>query len=259
MQSTSEGFGGTTAESAAGGSAVSASGNGDPSLAEDKGMALGAEKLAQGLPPSSTERLAGPANLDYMDTAYLHQVVRALEDHGVIFERGLSDLEVGMVEELYSITFPPDLRALLQTALPSRLKVDGGIHILLFPNWRKGPKPTLRKWLRLPRNEILFAVEHCEYWHPGWGAKPEDAAEALQVARKALRLSPPLIPVFGHNYLVADPPIAGNPVVSVVHSSVAHEGADLARFLHREFGAPLPAWAAEHARPVPVWGDLVAA
>ncbi|HEY8971766.1 MAG TPA: hypothetical protein VIM64_21845 [Puia sp.] len=55
------------------------------------------------------------------------QLADLLGKQNVTLERGLTDEEIGQVEAKYAIRLPPDLRLLLQTALP----VSTG-----FPNWR---------------------------------------------------------------------------------------------------------------------------
>jgi hypothetical protein len=54
---------------------------------------------------------------------------------GLHFDEGLSDAEVRRAEENYGVRFPPDLRALLQTALPLSFP---------FPIWRVADDPIAR-------------------------------------------------------------------------------------------------------------------
>jgi hypothetical protein len=75
--------------------------------------------------------------------------------HRVEFDAGLTDDEVIVVERRFGFQFPPDLREFLQTALPRGLN---------FPDWRFGDEAELRDWLDLPRQGVLFDVEHNGFW-----------------------------------------------------------------------------------------------
>src|SRR5690349_6228476 len=69
----------------------------------------------------------------------------------VDFDAGLTNEEVVSCEKRFGFRFPPDLREFLQTALPRGPR---------FPDWRSGDEAPLREWLDLPRQGVLFDVEH---------------------------------------------------------------------------------------------------
>src|SRR6266852_8356929 len=141
-----------------------------------------------------------------MDPAYLELVTATLRDSGVSLDRGLSDREISDTENLYGFVFPPDLRDLLEFALPVGEQ---------FPNWRNGPEQKLRERLAWPADGICFDVEHNAFWLPSWGPRPETLDAAVAVTRTALAAVPVLIPVYSHRYIPAEPMVAGNPVYSV--------------------------------------------
>ena len=62
------------------------------------------------------------------------QLVSVLKTHGVEFSDPLTERETVSVENGFGFTFPNDLRAFLQTALPI------GGH---FPDWRSGQQESL--------------------------------------------------------------------------------------------------------------------
>src|SRR5215470_10898792 len=66
--------------------------------------------------------------------------------HRIEFDAGLSDYEVVNTEQRFGFRFPPDLRSLLQTALP---------HSPQFPDWRNGNEAALGDWLDQPRQGIV--------------------------------------------------------------------------------------------------------
>src|SRR5260221_13735890 len=98
-----------------------------------------------------------------MSSSGWNDIIQQLKKHGVVFAAGLSDKEVERVEGLFGFSFPVDLRAFLQTALPRGER---------FPNWRAGRKAVLRDWLDLPRCGIIFDVQVNHFWLPEWGLQP---------------------------------------------------------------------------------------
>jgi len=144
----------------------------------------------------------------------------------VEFEAGLSDQEVDRTEGTFGFRFPPDLRALLQTALPRGPA---------FPNWRSGDETQLREWLDQPREGILFDIEHNNFWLPEWGARPERLADALEAAGNLVRCAPKLIPIYSHRMIPDEPHLPGNPVFSVHQTDIIVYGRDLYQYLHNEF------------------------
>ncbi len=108
------------------------------------------------------------------------------------FATGLTDAEAAAAEVRFGFRFPPDLRALLQTALPRGPK---------FPDWRAGDESTLRDWLDRPRQGILFDIEHNGFWLEEWGQRPRSLGEALWVAGELIAAAPRLIPIYGHHPL----------------------------------------------------------
>jgi hypothetical protein len=107
------------------------------------------------------------------------------------------------------------------------------------------------------RQSFRFDIGENSYWHPLFGAKPAEVEDAIALAIAFVDRAPPLIPVFGHRYLVADPAVKTRAVLSVYQAvdSIVY-GNDLADYLSREFGIPNPEWSSEEAPRVPVWEDL---
>jgi hypothetical protein len=66
---------------------------------------------------------------------------------GVVFEPGLSQVEIQQVEEKYRFRFPPDLREFLMFAQPA----SNG-----FINWREANEDTIVKSLLWPSDNGAF-------------------------------------------------------------------------------------------------------
>ena len=146
--------------------------------------------------------------------------------HHIEFDTGLTDAEVAVVERRYGFQFPPDLRGFLQTALPKGPQ---------FPDWRRGDDASLRDWLDIPRQGVLFDIEHNGFWLESWGRRPASVSEALRLGEKLLSAAPRLIPIFGHRMMPDEPHLDGNPVFSVHQTDIIHYGFDLADYFRHEF------------------------
>ena len=99
----------------------------------------------------------------------------------VEFDAGLTDAEIVAVECKFAFRFPPDLRAFLQTAPPRGPK---------FPDWRSGDEATLRDWLNVPREGVLFDIEHNGFWLDEWGPQPDSLEKALQMGSDLIAAAP---------------------------------------------------------------------
>jgi hypothetical protein len=166
--------------------------------------------------------------------SYVARLVEELRGQGVAFDRGLTGSEVAATEDRFGFRFPPDLRLLLQTALPVSEP---------FPDWRRESDAALRARLAWPLEGIWLDIEHNGFWLAEWGTKPDDLTEAKEIARRAVVAAPVLIPVCSHRFLPAEPAEAGNPVFSVVQTDVVVYGSDLGDYFRAEFRRiRLPDW-----------------
>lgn len=173
-----------------------------------------------------------------------------LKARDVALRPGLDEEELAAAEARLGCAFPPDLRALLSAALPLG---DG------FPDWRRPGSPELAAALARPIEGLCSGVGD-GWWWPPWGRRPQTTPRAVGVARARLAGVPPLVPIFGHRHLPADPPVAGNPVFSVYQTDAILAGGDLRDYLHREFGdARSRPHAASAVRPIRFWSELAMA
>lgn len=212
------------------------------------------------------------------DADYCRFAVEHMQKAGVVFEAGLTDPEIDVVERNYGFTFPPDLRLFLQAALPVTLEryikqwdeteLDGR-----FPNWRKYPTPppfTPDDVAQIRAYNLSFYVFHfvpegiffdASYqkppvWRAHWGERPDDADQRLERIRQLVKQAPPLIPIYSHRYLPTRPLQDGNPIFSIMQTDIIYYGDDLADYLYYEFKVPRPEWTAKQPRYIEFWSDL---
>lgn len=184
-----------------------------------------------------------------MHISIFSSVIQAMADQGVTFQQGLTEEEISKTEILYSLTFPPDLKAFLSLSLP----VAEG-----FVNWRTASKDEILYKLQLPFKVILSKVKYHDYWLESWGKRPCESAMAYEVALGQLQSQPKLIPIYQYSYLPEAPHEAGNPVLSVNQSKMFYESADLIQFLIKNFQVAIPEdYLAQATKRIPYWHQIV--
>jgi hypothetical protein len=166
------------------------------------------------------------------------------EERGIPFDAGLSDAEVNGAEHRFGFRFPPDLRAFLQTGLPRGPE---------FPDWRGGQEARLREWLDVPRQGVLFDIQHNGFWLIEWGPRPSCLEDAFRIANELIAKAPKLIPVCAHRMMPDEPRKAGNPVFSVHQTDIIHYGHDLSHYFREEFGVARWWTPPSEARPIRFW------
>ncbi len=150
------------------------------------------------------------------------------------------------IEKHFGFRFPPDLRFLLQTALPISER---------FPNWRSDSEAGLRDRLDWPYDGMCFDIEHNVFWMEEWGERPGALADAFAVAREKVEGAPRLIPIFSHRYIPDEPHQEGNPVLSVYQTDIIYYGSDLWTYLAKEFHLE-GMCAGNEPRDVRFWSDI---
>lgn len=168
--------------------------------------------------------------------------------HAVDFQRGMTELELTSVEDRFGFRFPPDLRDLLQVAVP---------HGPGFPDWRSGSDTSLWDCINWPIEGILFDVHHNGFWHDDWGLRPSTTPDALEVARAKIANAPHLIPVFGHRMIPDEPHEPGNPVFSIYQTDIIRYGNDLCDYLQHEFGLECVPKREFSVRRIRFWDSLI--
>jgi hypothetical protein len=117
---------------------------------------------------------------------------------------------------------------------------------------------------------LTFDVEESNLWPESWGPKSETAEKREQRVRELVATAPILIPIFEHRFLLAEPCVAGNPILSIMQSDIIVYGANLHDYFLIEFGERSDPEECEAIRTaqrripgvdtyeaVPFWGELL--
>lgn len=158
----------------------------------------------------------------------INMVANLLESKGYVLLDGMSDEQINIVQELYKITFPPELRELLMSFNPYQLY-----------NWADLTEKNIAKMkdiLSWPINGIIFDVKENSFWMDAWGKKPENMQLAIDLAKYNLDKTPMLIPIYSHRYIPSIPSETGNPIYSVYQTDIIVYGADLWDYFRIDFG-----------------------
>lgn len=152
-----------------------------------------------------------------------------LRDFTSRFQPGLTNAEFARIEGRFGFEFADDHRAFLAAGLPV------GQH---WPDWRDGADEDLLRSLRWPVDGVLFDVGQNNFWFEGWGERPAEIADALEVARARLVEVPQMVPVYSHRYLPEGRGTYGRPVLSMHQTDIICYGYTLVDYFTNEFGQP---------------------
>ncbi|GAB2027371.1 hypothetical protein [Lactovum odontotermitis] len=179
------------------------------------------------------------------------EIVKILNDNNVVFDRGLSDVEIEQLEKLYCITFPPELKELYKEVLP----ISKG-----FYNWREAlENKNMKKFkdiLGAPIEEIRNNIDEID-WNDSWGEKPENEKDKEKLILEKLMAAPELIPVFGHRYMVSTSK-SSYPVLSISGWDIIYYGNNLETYFKIEF--KILNWKDmdfENIKSVEFWSDIM--
>lgn len=176
-------------------------------------------------------------------------ILELLRDAKIELAPGLSEVETQRAETIYGFRFPPDLRELLQIALPISER---------FPDWRAVPNEFITGMMKWPLDGMLFDIEHDKFWMPNWGDKPQDLEAAFEIARREVAKVPKLIPIYAHRYLPAEPCESGNPVFSVYQMDIIYYGSDLLEYFRNELLRQYEITESETSpREIPFWSAVM--
>lgn len=160
---------------------------------------------------------------------------------------GLSTDEISRAQGIVGASFPDDLKLFL-----SHLEDPSG---LLF-DWKNVTKAQYDSKIERVLEGVLFDVKHNVYWHPSFGAKPENLEERVAIIKERFRSWPKLAPIYKHRFLPVEPLKSGNPVLSIWQTDIIAYGENLIDYLYNEFGLDSrmrPDYSNAPTTNIPVW------
>lgn len=223
---------------------------------------------------------------------------------------GLHEDEIATIEEQWNLRFPPDYRLFLRhlhsvdkPMLRARYigNVENGNEDISafayakstlatayvppheqylalseapsFYNWQTDTA-TINGQLAWLWEGLQFDLEHNDLWRDSWGERPASLDEQKQRVHELVLAAPKLIPVFSHRYLLAEPCVPNNPVLSIYQSDIIVYGANLRDYFIADFGPLLGLKKNEYrtaqkaiqehinasyetAAAIPFWGELL--
>ncbi len=175
----------------------------------------------------------------------------ALEHLGADGSTGLTNKQLAVVEDALGHELPFELGLLLVMGVPDDER---------WYDWRDDPADQLAQWDAWVLEGIVFDIRENDFWSPTFGPRPDDLDERVAVAETAFSRLPRLFPIGGHRAMPVTVPhgfdsASGNPVLSVVQTDVIQYASDLADWLHKDFGVPLPLWEPTGERRFPFWSE----
>lgn len=175
------------------------------------------------------------------------EIIAILHTSQINLGKGMADSEIERAEKCYSIHFPPDLRELLQTALPISPR---------FYNWRDFSDENQKyiyHALDAPYRGICFDIEYNEFWLDELGAKPMDFSEQCITLKEYMKNVPKLIPIYAHRFIPEMPCKRDNPVFSVHQTDIIYYGKNLLDYFKHEFRISSYDYTTPTNKTIPFW------
>ena len=163
---------------------------------------------------------------------------------------GLKEEEFKLIEDIYGISFPTELRELYKQVFP----LSKG-----FYDWRNtSPNNVnrIKEAIRRPFDDLKKCISEVE-WNENWGNEPESIDVRDKIIIEKIINAPKLIPVFSHRYI---PQIEGEnvPIISVHEVDIICYGINLNDYLEVEFGNKQQSNVDySQIREIPFWSDIL--
>lgn len=180
----------------------------------------------------------------------IQNIVDLLISKNIQVEKGLSALEINLIEKKFNFVFPPDLKELLEIILP----VDKD-----FANWRKAIQDDAfiqDRFLHIEDGFVFDALNN-NFWKENWGIKSENEENIRAVIRNELMKVPKMIPIYSHRYIPSEPFKSGNPIFSIYQTDIIIYGKNLKDYFFREFDNNKNEILLNEVKLIPFWSDLL--
>ena len=153
-------------------------------------------------------------------------IISQLEKKNILFDVGLSEMEIGNIQKKYDFQFPRAYITFAKIGLP----ISTG-----FYNWRDFSIKNveyIKQTMKLPFENICENIQDV-YWCDEWGPEPDGTDRSDKILKK-IKEAPKLIPIYGHRFMpmlqVDDPPI-----LSICGADIIYYGKNLKDYLACEF------------------------
>jgi hypothetical protein len=168
--------------------------------------------------------------------------------------QGLKDSEIDEIEEKYQIKFTPDHREFLKIlhtidrkerieyeAIDEQSEPEIG-EFPFFYNWKTDNEEIEYRFDWTRRTILQDILGQNQVWLKSWGKRPSSNEEREAIFNEWLKQAPKLLPLTGHRFIVSEPLVKGNPVLSVYGSDIIVYGWNLRHYLLNELEAELGLW-----------------
>lgn len=165
---------------------------------------------------------------------------------GARWTGSLTPHEINEIEKRWHVKFPPDFRLFLEilhtidrkevVIEPTDWDTDEVITYEkpFFYNW-KTDTTELESRFSWPFRTILEDIEGTNsVWLRSWGERPTEAEVRRSKFKQWFDNALSLIPVTGHRFIIAEPTVSGNPILSVWGSDIILYGWNLRHYLLQE-------------------------
>ncbi|MDE6021167.1 MAG: SMI1/KNR4 family protein, partial [Ruminococcus sp.] len=128
------------------------------------------------------------------ETCMYKDIIDAMKQQEIEFAIGLKDEEINVIEQIYEIVFPEELKKFYKEALP----ISSG-----FYNWRDKSAEnvkSIKKAMQIPIQGIIENSLEID-WNEAWGVEPIDSIEREIIIKDMVLKAPKLIPIYSHQYM----------------------------------------------------------
>lgn len=158
----------------------------------------------------------------------MEEKIEQMKLKGYVFDKGLSDEEIKIIEEKYDIKFPKSLKEFYKIGLPIS---DG------FVNWRDFSEENvknIKERIERPFNELFWDMENNGFWIEGWD-EPPTIEEKKKIFFEKMKNEPKPIPVFIHRYILSSEGVDNPVILSMKASDIIIYGDNLMDYIDVEF------------------------
>lgn len=161
--------------------------------------------------------------------------------------KGLTEEQINDIEKKYAIIFTPEHRLFLRIlhTIDRKEKIeytetrDGNVEVLydetpFFYNWLED-EIDIKEKMDWPFKTIYEdVVGGNQIWLKSWGKRPNSEIQVKKIYSDWYKNTPTLIPLTSHRFLVCEPNLEYNPVLSIWGSDIIVYGWNLRSYLLNE-------------------------